>query len=147
MNDLKTILFLCTGNYYRSRYAEALFNHRAPLAGLTGFIARSRGLAIEFSNLVGPVSVHTREAVRRQGAILEERPPQSLTYGDLRAAHLVVALKEAEHRPMIDRAFPGWSSRVVFWHVHDIDVALPDIALAEIEAHVDRLIAQLKAVA
>ena len=79
MSDVKTILFLCTGNYYRSRYAEALFNHRAPLAGLRGFIAKSRGLAIEFANLVGPVSVHTREAAQRQGAHLEERPTKTLT--------------------------------------------------------------------
>ena len=28
---------------------------------------------------------------------------------------------------------------------YDIDVALPDVALVEIEGHVDRLIAQLKA--
>jgi protein-tyrosine-phosphatase len=145
MDSAKTILFLCTGNYYRSRYAEALFNHRAPLAGLRGFVAQSRGLAIEFSNLVGPVSVHTREAATRQGVPLDERAPRTLTYGDLRAAHLVIAVKEAEHRPMIDRSFPGWSNRVVFWHVHDIDVALPDVALVEIEGHVDRLIAQLKA--
>ena len=47
---------------------------------------------------------------------------------------------------MIDRSFPGWSSRVVFWNVHDIDVAVPEVALVEIEGHVDRLIAQLKAI-
>jgi hypothetical protein len=26
---MKSVLFLCTGNYYRSRFAEELFNHRA----------------------------------------------------------------------------------------------------------------------
>lgn len=26
---MKTVLFLCTGNYYRSRFAEYLFNHLA----------------------------------------------------------------------------------------------------------------------
>src|SRR4051812_42598330 len=29
-----TVLFLCTGNYYRSRYAEILFNWRAQECGL-----------------------------------------------------------------------------------------------------------------
>jgi protein-tyrosine-phosphatase len=43
---MKTLLFLCTGNYYRSRLAEELFNHLAPHAGLR-WIAQSRALAIE----------------------------------------------------------------------------------------------------
>jgi len=25
----RTVLFLCTGNYYRSRFADELFNHKA----------------------------------------------------------------------------------------------------------------------
>jgi protein-tyrosine phosphatase len=29
MDAKSQILFLCTGNYYRSRYAEELFNFRA----------------------------------------------------------------------------------------------------------------------
>ncbi|MEJ7592066.1 MAG: low molecular weight phosphatase family protein, partial [Planctomycetaceae bacterium] len=31
---MKTVLFLCTGNYYRSRYAEILFNAKAEEMGL-----------------------------------------------------------------------------------------------------------------
>jgi len=42
MSDL--VLFLCTGNYYRSRYAEELFNHLARAEGLS-WRAISRGAA------------------------------------------------------------------------------------------------------
>jgi protein-tyrosine phosphatase len=140
----KTILFLCTGNYYRSRYAEALFNHLAAAEGLP-FVASSRGLKIDFQNpLPGPASVHTIEATKRLGVRFDERMPQSLTYGDLRSAHLVVAVKEAEHRAMIDANFPGWSQRVVFWNVHDLDGATPDVALAELNVLVRKLIDQLR---
>ncbi len=41
-----TVLFLCTGNYYRSRFAEALFNAVAGKMGLP-WKATSRGLARE----------------------------------------------------------------------------------------------------
>jgi protein-tyrosine-phosphatase len=41
----KTVLFLCTGNYYRSRFAEVLFNSVAGKLGLS-WVASSRGLAL-----------------------------------------------------------------------------------------------------
>ncbi len=41
---MKTVLFLCTGNYYRSRYAEILFNAKAEIMELE-WKAVSRGLA------------------------------------------------------------------------------------------------------
>ncbi len=43
---MKKILFLCTGNYYRSRFAEQLFNHLAIKRGLD-WEANSRALALE----------------------------------------------------------------------------------------------------
>jgi Low molecular weight phosphotyrosine protein phosphatase len=42
----RTILFLCTGNSYRSRFAEVLFNSVAGKMGLP-WQASSRGLALE----------------------------------------------------------------------------------------------------
>ncbi len=43
---MNKILFLCTGNYYRSRFAENLFNWLATKQGLD-WQADSRGLALE----------------------------------------------------------------------------------------------------
>ena len=43
----KVVLFLCTCNYYRSRFAEIVFNHKARKAGLD-WQATSRGLARSF---------------------------------------------------------------------------------------------------
>jgi hypothetical protein len=58
------VLFLCTGNYYRSRLAEELFNHRAERLGLD-WRATSRALAIErgAEENVGPISDHAIRAL------------------------------------------------------------------------------------
>ena len=42
----RTVLFLCTGNYYRSRFAEILFDSVAVKMGLP-WKASSRGLACD----------------------------------------------------------------------------------------------------
>lgn len=145
---MTTVLFLCTGNYYRSRFAEVMFNHLAREQGVRAR-AISRGLKIDpTSTLPGVISPHTVEALHKRritcGSVT--RKPETLTFGDLKSAHVVVALKEAEHRAMLDASFPGWSARTVFWHVHDVDMAHPDAALAEIEQHVKDLIRNLPAV-
>jgi protein-tyrosine phosphatase len=138
-----TLLFLCTGNYYRSRFAEAVFNHRAELRGLA-WRASSRGIAIDRLGLnAGNLSPHTILGLRERGIQGDNRPPASLTYGDLKSADLVVALDEREHRPMLDRSFPGWSSRIVFWHVADVGDLPADQALTRIEASVAGLVDQL----
>ncbi|MFT3788623.1 MAG: hypothetical protein QM770_21030 [Tepidisphaeraceae bacterium] len=140
------VLFLCTGNYYRSRFAEALFNHLATKQGVNAR-AISRGLKIDpNSTLPGVISHHTVNALTSRGITCDSvnRKPADLTFGDLKSAHLIVALKEAEHRAMLDASFPGWSARTVFWHVHDIDQSRPDEALGQIEVHVRELLMRLK---
>ncbi len=52
---------------------------------------------------------------------------------DFEAFDLVVALKEAEHRPMMAQRFPGWADRIEYWSIHDIDAAEPEEALRELE--------------
>ncbi len=138
-------MFLCTGNYYRSRFAEAWFNHHAPAQGLAGWSAFSRGLELWDGN-VGPISTHTRQrlAARDLPPADESVHPLDLTEADLREASLIVAVKEAEHRPRVQRRFPAWVDRVTYWGVHDLDASGPDAALDELEAHVDALIRQLR---
>src|SRR6266446_4485609 len=50
-----TVLFLCTGNFYRSRFAEIYFNWLAPREKLL-WRADSRGLALDPTNF-GPLSI------------------------------------------------------------------------------------------
>jgi protein-tyrosine phosphatase len=141
-----TVLFVCTGNYYRSRFAEHFFNAVA-LREAIAWRADSRGLALERGvGNVGPMSQTATRTLERLGIALPGplRLPLSVTEDDLRQADLIVALKEAEHRPLFTERFPAWTARVEFWHVHDLDGATPAEALPQIQEEVLRLVARLK---
>jgi len=123
----KTVLFLCTGNYYRSRFAEALFNSVAAKMGLP-WRAASRALALERGvNNVGPMAVSAVAALEALGVRPGgecARAPAQVTADDLGAADRVVALKQAEHLPLLQERFPAWAEKVEFWHVDDAPEAL-----------------------
>jgi translation initiation factor 1 len=118
----RTVLFLCTGNYYRSRFAEVLFNSAAGKMGLP-WQASSRGLALERGiNNVGPMAVSALTALEALGvraADAATRLPAQVTSDDLERAALIVALKRAEHLPLLQERFPAWVEKVEFWHVDD----------------------------
>lgn len=141
---MKRVLFLCTGNYYRSRFAEELFNALAARSGLQ-WRADSAGLEPSPGN-PGPISRHTLAACER--LILNrpamERFPRKVTAEEFPAADLVIAVKEAEHRPMMERWFPEYLDRVEFWHVHDIDCAEPRDTIADLELRIAALLERLR---
>jgi protein-tyrosine phosphatase len=140
------VLFLCTGNYYRSRFTEILFDTLAQRAGLE-WRACSRGLAIELGiGNVGPISEAATERLAGLGIAADRylRMPQQVGADDFKRAALIVALKEAEHRPLLRSRHPAWEERVEYWHIHDTDFAPADQALREIEHQVRHLVARLK---
>jgi protein-tyrosine phosphatase len=137
----RTVLFLCTGNYYRSRFAETLFNSVAGKMGLP-WRASSRGLALERGvNNVGPMEASAVKALEAMGVCAGEecgRFPAQVTADDLDRADRVVALKRDEHLPLLQERFPAWAEKVEFWQVDDA----PE-ALALIEREVMGLVARL----
>jgi translation initiation factor 1 len=137
----KTVLFLCTGNYYRSRFAEVLFNSVAGKMGLA-WQASSRGLALNRGvNNIGPMAVSAIKTLTamgvRTGDAISRMPAQVIT-DDLEGAALIVALKHDEHLPLLQVRFPAWAEKVEFWHIDDA----PEV-LGLIEQEVMGLVARL----
>ncbi len=143
----RRVLFLCSGNYYRSRFAEHLFNHLAEAQGLP-YRADSAGLwpGCRTYNS-GPMSRDTIDALKERGIALPAalRSPRDVQASDIAEAALTIAVKEAEHRSIVEERFPELLDRVEFWHVHDLDRATPEVALPMLERHVRELVARLAA--
>jgi protein-tyrosine phosphatase len=118
----KTAVFLCTGNYFRSRFAEILFNHVAGKFGLS-WKASSRALALEpATRNVGPMAVVAIDALEKMGIRASAdfaRFPLPVSTDELDQAHFIVALKQTEHLPMLQERFPAWVEKVEFWDVDD----------------------------
>ena len=137
----KTVLFLCTGNYYRSRFAEIMFNNVAGKMGLP-WKATSRGLALDCgAHHIAPIAKSIVDELKTRGIKADDavtRLPQAVTVNDLEAADRIVALREAEHRPLLQQRFPDWVDKVEYWDVHDADGIL-----GLIESEVVGLIARI----
>ena len=144
---VRTVLFLCAGNYYRSRFAEELFNHHAERDGFD-WIAQSRGLALERGTRnVGPMSQFALHGLKDldvtpRGA---NRFPQQCKTADLASADFVIAVKEAEHRPLMRERFAEWEHIPSYWHIDDVEDAPPAEALELLAQEVQALLRHFRA--
>lgn len=142
---MKRVLFLCSANYYRSRYAEHYFNYLAAQAGLP-HRAESRGVLVGNWGNIGPISRATVERLREHGISVEgiDREPIQVAEADLAAADVTVAVKEVEHRPVLAELHPNYVDRVTYWQIDDLDCAVPDVAFPKLEQAVQDLLKGLK---
>ncbi len=119
MHLLQRVLFVCSGNFYRSRFAEAVFNHEARLSGL-GWTAFSRGIRPHLTE--GNLSPQAEAALVALGITIEDTPgpPTRLEAEDLMAASLVIGVHRAEHETPLVEKFGAWVGRVQYWDVPDV---------------------------
>lgn len=147
------ILFICTGNYYRSRFAEALFNFfrdQAPSGRIKDWHAISRGLdlaALTTEQKMSDVSPITAQELTRLQIPLSYAPgkPTALAIQDLEESSYVVLMNQSEHEPLLKHQFP----QADFSKIHDL--AIPDskhletpAALSLIKNRVAELLQQLE---
>lgn len=146
MRPLRHLLFLCTGNYYRSRFAEELWRHleqgeEAP------WPAYSAGLDVALGQWnIGPMSPSALEGLAVRGVhVATPRVPRPAVADDFAGADHVVAMSESEHRVMIARRFPEWVDRVEYWAIDDVDLCPPEVALEQLDAAIRELRRRLRA--
>jgi len=150
----RMVLFLCTGNFFRSPFAERYFNH---LGQGGAWVATSRGLSVQAltarQRFLG-LSPFTTERLRRLGipgdpgpdGASPEHTPTAIGLQDLEGAHRIIAVQGSIHRPMLE-AFLGQHprrtpllARVECWEIEDLPAGA-DHLVREIAARstLDRL--------
>jgi protein-tyrosine phosphatase len=143
ISDSHTVLFLCTGNYYRSRFAEYYFNE---LVRTSKWHALSRGLAVEWGSAnVGPMARTALDELNLRGVLVREPIPYPtrLSGWELEMACHIVAVDEDEHRPLVSARYPGWEEVIEYWHVKDVQQVAPEIAIPELASLVEKLAVNL----
>lgn len=140
----QNILFICTGNYYRSRFAEILFTYHCKDSH-PELKAFSRGLKL-WSGNEGPLSKHTRAYMEMKQIDIADymRMPVSLTLQDLRSATRIIALDRQEHKVLMQDQFPDWAEKIEYWGFEDDYIKDPKLVLPALEKQVDQLVEELK---
>jgi protein-tyrosine phosphatase len=138
------ILFLCTGNYYRSRFAEAAFNHYARQHNLP-WQAESRGLTQNDWTMGnrGEISAYTlRELQKYNIPPLPARLPQRLQTEEAAQYQRIIAMDEEEHLPYVQAYYPQMQN-VEYWHIKDLGDETAQNAMSQLHANVQKLIQSL----
>ena len=140
------VLFLCTGNYYRSRFAEEYFNARARSKGLL-HRAFSRGLSKNFERLKnpGPMSFDALSELRKCGVIVRKpiRKPQMLSGTEVGFFDMIICMDKKEHRPMVKKRLSLKNRAVIYWKIKDLSELSASKALPECKQKIDALIQTL----
>jgi protein-tyrosine phosphatase len=144
---MKTVLFICTGNYYRSRFAEEVFNSHASKADLP-WRADSAGLKVPETRHEnpGPISVYAFDAFEDYGVIpiAHQREPKQVTELLLKSANLIIATSAIEHKPMATERIPAFADQITYWDVEDVEFVEPKIALKNLHQRTLNLLQELE---
>jgi protein-tyrosine phosphatase len=93
-------------------------------------------------NNIGPMSLSAIDALKKLGmqpAAEWARFPMQATIEELEKANLVIALKQAEHWPLLQERYLGWAEKLEYWHIEDE----PGV-LALVEHQVNQLVNRLR---
>lgn len=145
---MKKILFLCTGNYYRSRFSEEYFNHHCRQRGLA-WVADSMGIQRDFNGNgnVGPIAHQTIVKLRDLGIepTGHTRMPKHVQAEHFDQFDRVIAVSLDEHKPMLAHIWPETvTAKVAYFEVEDLHIYHHEVAFPRLLKSLDALLESIE---
>lgn len=139
------MVFICTGNYFRSKFAEIYFNYVSNRLKLD-WVAISRGIDISNPNNVGCISQNAINQLNYLGIPLPNdiSPPTLLTNFDFVNAGCLIAVNHTEHFSAISSNYNFEDAALLYWDIKDIQEENPTLSLNKLKAKIDDLITTLQ---
>jgi protein-tyrosine-phosphatase len=109
------IHFVCTGNIYRSRLAEAYCNSR----GVPGIDTFSSGIRAGLEQDV-PISPYAADVLARHGLNRYAATRWQRTSAELVRASDVLVFMESEHRRFCEKWIEAMRQRIEVWEIEDV---------------------------
>lgn len=127
---VKQVCFVCTGNLYRSKYAEACFNKLCIDNGVNDVRAFSRGLAVQPTEDYEhgeAFTVPIRLAVPAYERMVERNFPfclmgptnVMLSEYDCASSDVIVLMNKNEHLPWMEERFPNHLDKLECYEIGD----------------------------
>lgn len=149
------VCFVCTGNYYRSRFAEATFNFMAKECG-EEYVAESRGLNVSAADKVandyGELSPYTKNKMEELDIPISftSSKRQPISKQDLKDFDIIVVMDRSEHFSMV-KSFVGEDEDMIlsaknfkYWAIKDVFDWEPEETLGAILANVNKFFNEIR---
>ena len=141
---MNNILFVCTGNIFRSRFAEEVFNHLCKINGVDA-TAFSAGLQVGRYNQRKIYRPAMNELERLKIEPLRSNE-DSVHINDIDVSiyDQIICMDEEEHKSMVrsNELLSGFTLQ--YWNIVDMPKVPSDISLPKCYKKVETLIDQLK---
>ena len=141
---MNSILFVCTGNIFRSRFAEEVFNHLRKINGVDA-TAFSAGLQVgryKQRKIYWP-AMNELERLKIE-PLRSNEDSVHINDIDVSIYDQIICMDEEEHKPMVrsNELLSGFNFK--YWNIVDMPKVSSDISLPKCYKKVETLIDQLK---